>query len=50
MGRSKEFNRDTGPEPEKMVTQTGPLGILPILYIVASVVLIIAVLFWWLKG
>lgn len=47
MGKSKEFNRDGDPDVEKMVTRTGPLGMLPIFIIAASILMIIAVFFWW---
>jgi hypothetical protein len=46
MARSNEFDRDGDPDPKKVV-KAGPLGIVPILYISASILMIIAVLIWW---
>lgn len=48
MGKSKEFDRDGDADVEKVVSpKTGPMGLLPILYIGASVLIIIAVAIWW---
>jgi hypothetical protein len=48
MGRSEEFNRDGDADARKVVTKSGPLGYLPILYLVMSLIFIIVVLFlWW---
>lgn len=47
MGRSQEFDRDGEADPKEVVKAAGPLGIVPILYIAASLVIIIAVLIWW---
>ena len=47
MGRSSEFNRDGEADPKKVVKAAGPLGLLPILFISASLLMIIAVLIWW---
>lgn len=47
MGKSTEFDRDGDPSVEKVVTKTGPLGLLPILYLGMSLLIIIAVLVWW---
>ena len=48
MKESKEFNHDGDASVEKVVKKTGPLGLLPVLYLVATVVLILlALLFWW---
>lgn len=48
MRESKEFNHEGDASVEKVVKKTGPLGLLPILYLVATVVIILmALLFWW---
>ena len=48
MGRSKEFNRDGDGDVKKVVTRTGPLGYLPLLYLGMSLLFIVIVLFlWW---
>lgn len=52
MGRSQQFNRDSGDDAKedvrKVVTKTAPLGYLPLLYLAMSLIFIIAVLFlWW---
>lgn len=48
MRESKEFNHEGDASVEKVVKKTGPLGLLPILYLVATVVILLLVLFlWW---
>lgn len=48
MGKSEEFNRDGEADLNKVVTKTGPLGYLPLLYLATSLLFILAVLFlWW---
>lgn len=48
MGKSTQFDRDGDADVKKVVTKTGPLGYLPILYLAASLLFIIVVLFlWW---
>ena len=47
MGKSKEFNRDGEPEVKKVVTRTGPLGLVPIMYLIVSLLIILAFVFWW---
>lgn len=52
MGKSQEFNRDDDGDVKRdvknVVTKTGPLGYLPLLYLAMSLLFIIAVLFlWW---
>lgn len=48
MGRSKEFNRDGNADVKNVVSKSGPLGYLPLLYLAMSLIFIIAVLFlWW---
>ena len=50
MGKSEEFNRDSDADVKEVVTKTGPLGYLPLLYLAMSLLLIIAVLFLWWRG
>ena len=48
MGRSKQFNRDGDPDVKKVVTQSGPLGYVSILYLAMALIFIIVVMFlWW---
>ena len=48
MKESKEFNYEGDASVEKVVKKTGPLGLLPILYLAATLVIILFVLFlWW---
>lgn len=48
MKESKEFKYDDDTNVERVVKKTGPLGLLPILYLVATLVIILLVLFlWW---
>lgn len=48
MKESKEFNHDGDADVETVVKKTGPLGLLPILYLAATVVIVLLVLFlWW---
>ena len=47
MAKSREFDREGDADPKEVVKKTGPLGLLPILYISASLVLIIVALIWW---
>jgi hypothetical protein len=47
MGKSKEFNREGDADVEKVVTRTGPLGLVPIFYIVVAILIIIGVVLWW---
>lgn len=48
MRESKEFNHDGDASVEKVVKKTGPLGLLPILYLAATLVIVLLVLFlWW---
>jgi hypothetical protein len=49
--KSEEFERDQNPDVKEVVTRTGPLGYLPLLYAIAAVVFIIAIaiLWWWRK-
>jgi hypothetical protein len=48
MRESKEFNHDGDASVEKVVKKTGPLGLLPILYLAAILVIVLLVLFlWW---
>jgi hypothetical protein len=47
MKESKEFNHDGEPSVEKVVKRTGPLGLLPILYLAATLVIILLVLLMW---
>ena len=48
MRESKEFNHDGDASVEKVVKKTGPLGLLPVLYLAAILVIVLLVLFlWW---
>ncbi len=47
MRESKEFNREGDADVEKVVKRTGPLGLLPIMYLVATLVLVLLALFFW---
>lgn len=47
MGRSSEFDRDGDPSPKKVVTGTGPLGLLPVMIILVALMVIIVLVFWW---
>ena len=48
MRESKEFNHEGDASVEKVVKKTGPLGLLPILYLVATLVIVLLVfLMWW---
>jgi len=46
MAKSKEFNRD-GDANLKKVVSSGPLGILPVLWIVIAIVVLLGMVFWW---
>ena len=48
MGKSTQFNRDDDPGV-KNVMKAGPLGILPVLWLIIAGVVIVALLFWWLR-
>ena len=45
MGKSTQFDRDHDPDV-KDVVKAGPLGILPLVWIILAAVVIIAVLLW----
>ena len=47
MGKSKEFDRDGDADVKKVVTRTGPLGLVPILYILVSLFVLIGMVLWW---
>ena len=48
MRKSKEFNHDGDASVDKVVKKSGPLGLLPILYLAATLVIVLLVLFlWW---
>lgn len=47
MGKSREFDRDGEADPKKVITKTGPLGLVPIMYIVVSILFIVAAILWW---
>lgn len=48
MGKSTEFDRDDDTDVKEVVGKTAPLGYLPILYLAASLLIILVVLFlWW---
>lgn len=47
MAKSDEFDREGDPSVKKVVTRTGPLGLVPILYIVVSILVLLAMAFWW---
>jgi hypothetical protein len=47
MRESKEFNYEGDASVEKVVKKSGPLGLLPILYLAATLVIILLVLFMW---
>ena len=48
MRESKEFNHDGDASVDKVVKKSGPLGLLPILYLAATLVIVLLVLFlWW---
>ena len=49
MGRSEEFDREGDDKGvEKVVTKTGPLGLLTVLLIAVGLLMILGVLFlWW---
>ena len=50
MKNSTEFDYDTKADTKDVVTKTGPLGLLPVFYVVISVLGIIALgLWWWLS-
>jgi len=49
MGRSEEFDRDGDPSVKKVVTESGPLGLLPVFWIVIAVLIIIGAIFWWVR-
>jgi hypothetical protein len=46
MGRSEEFNRDGEADVKKVVTKSGPLGYLPLLYLLMSLLFMMAVFFF----
>jgi hypothetical protein len=47
MGKSEEFDRDGDASVEKVVTRTGPLGLVPILYILVSILVLVGMVLWW---
>ena len=48
MGKSTQFDRDGDPDMKKVATRTGPLGLVPIMYIVFLILVIMIVGFlWW---
>ncbi len=48
MKDSKEFNYDDNANVDKVVKKSGPLGLLPIMYLAATIVIVLLVLFlWW---
>ena len=47
MPESKEFNREGDAEVEDVVSKTGPLGLVPVMYIVVVILVIIGVVLWW---
>lgn len=48
MGKSTQFNRDGDPDVKQVATKTGPLGLVPIMYIVFLILAIIVIGFlWW---
>jgi len=47
MGKSREFDRDGDPDVKKVVTETGPLGMVPILYIIVAALVLIGMVLWW---
>lgn len=47
MGKSEEFNRDGEHDGKKVVTRTGPLGLVTIMYLILSLIFIIAFILWW---
>jgi len=47
MGKSEEFDRDGDPSVKKVVTRTGPLGLVPILYILVSILVLVMMVLWW---
>ena len=47
MRELKEFNYEGDASVEKVVKKSGPLGLLPILYLAATLVIILLVLFMW---
>jgi hypothetical protein len=50
MPKSKEFDRDGAPEVKKVVTRTGPLGLVPLMYLIVALVFIIGFIVWWSSG
>jgi hypothetical protein len=46
MRKSKEFDRDGDPDVKKVVTRTGPLGLVPVMYLILSLIFIIAFILW----
>ncbi len=47
MRKSSEFDRDGDPSVKKVVTRTGPLGLVPILYILVSILVLVGMVLWW---
>ncbi|HKG46037.1 MAG TPA: hypothetical protein VKB02_04885 [Pyrinomonadaceae bacterium] len=47
MGKSEEFDRDGDPSVKKVVSRTGPLGLVPILYILVSILVLVMMVLWW---
>lgn len=47
MRESKEFNREGDASVEKVVKRTGPLGLLPVLYLAATLVILVVLFMWW---
>lgn len=47
MPKSKEFDRGGDTDVKDVVTKSGPLGMLPIFYIVLSILIVIALALWW---
>jgi hypothetical protein len=47
MAKSEEFDREGEGSVKKVVSRTGPLGILPVLWIVIAIVVLLGMVFWW---
>jgi hypothetical protein len=47
MGKSSEFDRDGDADVKKVVTRTRPLGLVPILYILVSILVLVGMVLWW---
>jgi hypothetical protein len=46
--KSDQFNYDGNPDAKKVVTRSGPAGLLLVFYITASILGLIALGLWWL--